>query len=121
MSMVHWMHMEQLQDIFQLRQDPEQMQALKASMAEYGWALPLLIDASGIVWGGQERLGAFRADGSGRAPCVFREFLSSGQQDAMQMAERILLARLPWDGDVMDQVERILLDAGIELEVMEGE
>lgn len=97
--------------------DPERDQMLRAAMAEYGWVIPIVIDATGMVLLGQERVDTAKDAGMEDCPCVFREFLLSPDQDAAVVAANRLLAQLPWDAEIVASAVELLKDANI---LMEG-
>ena len=93
--------------------DPERERMLRAAMAEHGWVVPIVIDATGLVLLGQERVDAAKTVGMEQCPCIFREFLLSPEQDTAVVAANRLLAQLPWDAEAISSAETLLYEAGI--------
>ena len=89
--------------------------SLNASMAEFGWILPVTIDSAGVVIMGQDRVDAAKRAGHAVCPCLFKEFLSEAQCAALAVAE-YLLDSVPWDRDGVSFVEDLLRRVEITME-----
>ena len=92
--------------------DPCRDVLLDASLAEFGWVLPVAIDAAGVVIMGQERVDAAKRAGHAVCPCLFIEFLSDAQRSAMAVAE-YLLDSMPWDREGVSFAVDLLGRVGI--------
>ena len=87
-----------------------QIQQLRASLREFGFVTPVLIDAAGNVIAGHGRLMAARAEGMEEVPCVLAEGLSEAQRKAYILAENRLAELSSWDSAML-KVELEGLDA----------
>lgn len=121
MSVIHKMNPEQLLCLGHLDTDPDRRQALRASMEEQGWALPILIDCAGVVLYGQERLETMKELGHTEVPCMFREFLSCSQEYQFSLMDRILAKYVPWIPGAADLAWVVLRGIGVDLEDFGGD
>lgn len=84
-----------------VRGHPEaQILKLAASMAEWGWTSPLLVDEDGVLVAGHARLAAARQLGWTRAPVMVARGWSAPQVAAFRLADN----RLALDGYFDDQM-----------------
>ncbi len=79
----------------------EQIQQLRASLREFGFVAPLLIDAEGNILAGHGRLIAAKAEGYVEVPCVLVEHLSETQRRAYILADNRLAEQASWDEDML--------------------
>lgn len=79
----------------------EQVDQIAASMKEFGWTIPMLIDEDGIIIAGHGRAMAAAKLGISEAPVM----VAKGWTEAQKMAYRIADNRLPesasWDADML--------------------
>ena len=61
---------------------PEQINKLRASLREFGFINPVIIDRDFGVIAGHGRIAAARAEGITEVPCVFADFFGTGDDDA---------------------------------------
>ena len=87
-----------------------QIQQLRASLREFGFVTPVLIDAAGNVIAGHGRLMAARAEGMEEVPCVLVEGLTEAQRKAYILAENRLEELGQWDKAIL-KIELDGLDA----------
>lgn len=93
----------------------EQIQNLRASLREFGFVAPLLIDARGNILAGHGRLLAARAEGMTEVPCVLVEHLTDVQRRAYILADNRLAEQASWDAELVSLELQELKDAGYEL------
>ena len=93
----------------------EQLAALRASLREFGFVAPILIDAARNVLGGQARLDAAAAEGFAEVPCVLVEHLSELQREAYRLADNRLAELAGWDRALVSAQLVRLRDAGFEI------
>lgn len=92
----------------------EQIQQLRASLREFGFVAPLLIDAEGNILAGHGRLIAAKAEGYVEVPCVLVEHLTETQRRAYILADNRLAERASWDEDMLQLELQELRDAGFD-------
>ena len=96
---------------------PDQIDKLRASLREFGFVNPILIDQDYGIIAGHGRLLAAQAEGMTELPCVFVEHLSDTQKRAYILADNKLAELAGWD-DEMLKIELSDLDAsGFDLDI----
>jgi ParB-like chromosome segregation protein Spo0J len=75
----------------------EQIEKLRASLREFGFVSPCLIDADYGVIAGHGRLEAAKAEGMTEVPCIFVEHLTEMQKRAYILADNKLAELAGWD------------------------
>lgn len=84
-----------------------QIKMLRASLREFGFVNPILIDKDYGVIAGHGRLLAAEAEGLAKIPCVFVEHLTDAQKRAYILADNRLAEMAGWDEELL----KIELDA----------
>ena len=79
------------------RHPKSQIAALAASLEEYGWTLPLLIDAEGNLIAGHGRLEAAKSIGIETVPVVRKTDISEEQVRAYRIADNRLADLGTWN------------------------
>ena len=92
-----------------------QIEQLRASLREFGFVAPVLIDADGNVIAGHGRLLAAQAEGFTEAPCVPVEHLTDVQRRAYILADNRLAEAAGWDQALVSEDLLALRDAGLDL------
>ena len=80
---------------------PGQIEKLKASITEFGFLTPCLIDSNYNLIAGHGRVMAAKELGIGSVPCVFIEGLSDEQRRAYILADNRLGELGEWDIDIV--------------------
>ena len=80
---------------------PEQVRRIAASMSEFGWTVPCLVDASGILIAGHGRLLAAVLLGLKVAPVICLDYLSEAQARAYRIADNRLTELGEWDNKTL--------------------
>ena len=75
----------------------EQIAQIAASMVEFGWTNPILVDAAGNVIAGHGRLLAAAQLGLDEAPVVILDHLTEAQRRAYVIADNKLALNAGWD------------------------
>ena len=88
---------------------------LRASIREYGFADPIMIDEQGNVLAGHGRLLAAIDEGYTEVPCVPIEGLTEAQKKAYILANNRLAEDAGWDKELLAIELSGLLDAGFDL------
>ena len=95
----------------------DQIKKIQASLREFGFVNPVLIDANRGVIAGHGRIEAAKREGMTEVPCVFVEHLTDAQKRAYILADNRLAELAGWDMDaVRIEMERLAEDGfGIEI------
>lgn len=95
-----------------------QVAQIAASIKEFGWTNPILIDGDGGIIAGHGRLLAARKLGREEVPCIVLDHLSKAQQRALVIADNQLALNAGWDMDLLAaEIEGLNLD-GFDLELL---
>ncbi len=79
----------------------EQVAQIAASIAEFGWANPILAGADGIIIAGHARLLAARKLGLTEVPVIVLDHLSETQRRALVIADNRLALNAGWDEEML--------------------
>ena len=80
---------------------PEQINKLRASLREFGFINPVIIDRNFGVIAGHGRIAAARAEGITEVPCVFADHLTEAQKKAYILADNRMALDAGWDEDML--------------------
>jgi hypothetical protein len=80
---------------------PEQVAQIAASLREFGFTNPVLIDETGGIIAGHGRVMAARQAGLDRVPCLRLEGLTETQKRAYIIADNKLALNAGWDEDLL--------------------
>ena len=89
---------------------PEQINKLRASLREFGFINPVIIDDKFNVVAGHGRIAAAQAEGIKEVPCVYVDYLTEAQKKAYILADNRMAMDAGWDEDMLR----------VELEALEG-
>ena len=76
---------------------PEQIKQIQASIREFGFVNPVLIDGKFNIIAGHGRILAAKAEGLEAVPCVLVEHLTEAQKKAYILADNKLALNAGWD------------------------
>ena len=79
----------------------EQIAQLRASIREFGFVNPVLIDKDFGIIAGHGRVIAARLEGLQEVPCVFVDYLTEAQKRAYIIADNKLAEKAGWDEDLL--------------------
>lgn len=96
---------------------PEQITRIAASLLEFGWTNPILVDGDGGVIAGHGRLLAARELGMATVPVIELPHLTEAQRRAYVIADNRLALDAGWDEELLAQELKALgeLDFNLEL------
>ncbi len=97
---------------------PAQVGLLVASLREFGFTNPVLIDDHDRVIAGHGRLAAAKAAGLAEVPCVVLAHLSDTQRRAYILADNQLAERAGWDRELLAFELGALRDDAFDLALM---
>ena len=97
---------------------PEQVKQIAASIEEFGFTNPVLVDAEGGIIAGHGRVLAAQQLGLRQVPCVVLDHLSKAQKRAYVIADNKLAMNAGWD-DALLKAELIEMgDLGVDLSLI---
>ena len=76
---------------------PEQVKKLRASLREFGFINPVIVDRDFNVIAGHGRILAAKEEGITEVPCVFADHLSEAQKKAYIIADNRMAMDAGWD------------------------
>lgn len=94
---------------------PEQIKQIAASMREFGFTAPVLIDADGGIIAGHGRVMAARQIGLKEVPCIRLGHLTEAQKRAYVLADNRLGENSAWDENMLAAEIEILEAADFDL------
>lgn len=80
---------------------PEQIKKLRASLREFGFINPVIIDKDFNVIAGHGRLLASKEEGIKEVPCVFVDYLTEAQKKAYIIADNRMAMDAGWDEELL--------------------
>lgn len=97
---------------------PEQVAQIAASIAEFGFTNPVLVDGNDGIVAGHGRLAAAKELGLEMVPVVVLDHLSERQRRAYVIADNKLALNAAWDVDVLAGEIEQLRDDGFDLDLV---
>ena len=94
---------------------PEQVSQIAASIREFGFTNPVLIDAAGGIVAGHGRVMAAQSLGLGSVPCLRVDWLTEAQKRAYVLADNQLALQAGWDDALLAGELRALQADGFDL------
>ena len=89
----------------------EQVAQIAASIKEFGWTNPILIDGENTIIAGHGRLLAARKLGMEKVPIICIDHLTKAQQKALVIADNQLATNAGWDMDMLKaEIEGLKLE-----------
>jgi DNA modification methylase len=95
----------------------EQILQLQASIREFGFVNPVLIDDNFNVLAGHGRIMAARAEGIKEVPCVFVSHLTEAQKRAYILADNRIALNAGWDTEMLRVELEELRDLDFDLDL----
>lgn len=96
----------------------EQIAQLRASLREFGFVSPAVIDAEYNILVGHGRVQAAREEGYQTVPCVFAEDLTEAQKRAYILADNQLALNAGWDEEMLSVELADLQENAFDLSVL---
>lgn len=95
----------------------KQINQIRASLREFGFVTPVLIDFDNNIIAGHGRVEAARAEGMSEVPCVLVTNLTEAQRKAYILADNRLSETAAWDTELLkielEGLEALDFDTGI--------
>jgi DNA modification methylase len=95
-----------------------QVDQIAASMKEWGWTNPVLVDEAGQIIAGHGRVLAARKLGLAEVPVMVAEGWTDAQKQAYVLADNQLALNAGWDADMLTDELRALKGAGFDLDLI---
>src|ERR1700689_924116 len=95
-----------------------QVSQVAASIREFGWTNPILVDGEGVIIAGHARLLAARKLGMEEVPVIVLAHLTPAQKRALVIADNKLALNAGWDEDTLRAELVSLQEDGFDLEVV---
>ena len=96
----------------------EQIAQLRASLREFGFVSPAVIDSKYNILVGHGRVQAAREEGYNTIPCVFAENLTDAQKRAYILADNQLALNAGWDEEMLSVELSDLKDESFDLSLL---
>ena len=96
----------------------EQVAQIAASMKEWGWTNPVLIDDAGMIIAGHGRVSAARKLGFTDAPVMVASGWTEAQKKAYVLADNQLATNAGWDAELLSTELRGLDELGFDLDLL---
>ena len=80
---------------------PEQINKLRASLREFGFINPVIIDKDKNIIAGHGRVMAAREEGIREVPCVLVDYLTEAQKKAYILADNRMALDAGWDEEML--------------------
>jgi len=97
---------------------PEQIAQVAASMREFGWTNPVLVDADGTIIADHARVLAARQLGLTEVPTIMLGHLSETQRRALVIADNKLALNAGWDEDMLRTELQALSEEDFDLDLV---
>lgn len=94
---------------------PEQINKLRASLREFGFINPVIIDDKFNVVAGHGRIAAAQAEGIKEVPCVYVDYLTEAQKKAYILADNRMAMDAGWDEETLRVELEALQDMAFDL------
>jgi len=96
----------------------DQIKQIAASLEQFGWTMPVLVDEEGVLIAGHARVRAATLLGWAEAPCKVATGWSEEQKIAYQIADNKLAENSTWDDDILREQIAMLQAGDFELDVL---
>lgn len=98
---------------------PAQVAQIVASIREFGWTNPILVDEAGVVIAGHGRLAAALSLGMEEVPSIVLAGLSDVQKRALRIADNQLAINAGWDLELLaSEVVALSQDVDVDLSLL---
>ena len=94
---------------------PEQINKLRASLREFGFINPVIVDDKFNIVAGNGRVMAAQAEGIKEIPCVYVDYLTEAQKKAYILADNRMAMDAGWDEEMLRVELEALQDMAFDL------
>lgn len=85
------------------RKNDQAVDSVAASIREFGFRQPIILDADGVIICGHTRLKAAKKLGLETVPCVVAKDLTPEQAKAYRLADNMTAQLSEWDNELLEQ------------------
>lgn len=96
------------------RKNDEAVKHVKASIEQFGFKVPIVIDAQGVIVAGHTRLKAAKELGMEEVPCIVADDLTEEQVRAFRLADNKTAEQAEWDIELLN-TELLDLEANFDM------
>ena len=96
------------------RKNDEAVKNVKASIEQFGFKVPIVIDADGVIVAGHTRLKAAKELGMKEVPCIVADDLTPEQIKAYRLADNMTASKSEWDVELLN-TELLDLEANFDM------
>jgi DNA modification methylase len=96
------------------RKNDEAVKYVKASIEQFGFKVPIVIDADGVIVAGHTRLKAAKELGMKEVPCIVADDLNEEQIKAFRLADNMTASKSEWDVELLN-TELLDLEANFDM------
>ena len=96
------------------RKNDEAVKYVKASIEQFGFKVPIVIDAQGVIVAGHTRLKAAKELGMKEVPCIVADDLTPEQIKAYRLADNMTASKSEWDVELLN-TELLDLEANFDM------
>ena len=100
------------------RQNDQAVDAVAASLGEFGWRQPIVVDSDGVMIVGHTRWKAAKSLGLANVPVHVAKDLSAQQAKAYRLADNQTASIAAWDMDLLSIELKALRDADFNLDLL---
>lgn len=103
------------------RHNDEAVEQVKASIEEFGFKVPIIIDKNNVIVAGHTRIKASQALGLEKVPCIRADDLTDDQIRAFRLADNKVSELATWDMDKLsvelDEIDMDMSEFGFDLDI----
>lgn len=96
------------------RRNDDAVSYVAASIREFGFKVPIVVDKNGIIVAGHTRYKAAKQIGLKEVPCIVADDLTEEQVNAFRLADNKVSEAAEWDYDLLDEELDAILDIDME-------
>jgi site-specific DNA-methyltransferase (adenine-specific) len=96
------------------RKNDEAVKYVKASIEQFGFKVPIVIDADGVIVAGHTRVKAAKELGMEEVPCIVADDLTPEQIKAYRLADNMTASKSEWDIELLN-TELLDLEANFDM------
>lgn len=100
------------------RRNDDAVKYVLASIKEFGFKIPIIIDRDGVIVAGHTRYKAAKELGMETVPCIVADDLTNKQIKAFRLADNKVAEKAEWDFELLNAELAEVVDFGIDIEAI---